>query len=58
VEDGQLNAGEPTLRSTRISTSLIYDLLDRGWTFGQVLESYPHLTAQQVAVALRWGQLR
>jgi uncharacterized protein (DUF433 family) len=58
VEDGQRNAGEPTLRSTRISTSLIYDLLNRGWTFRQVLESYPHLTAQQVAVALRWGQLQ
>ena len=58
VEDGQRNAGEPTLRSTRISTSLIYDLLNRGWTFSQVLESYPHLTAPQVAVALRWGQLR
>ena len=58
VEDEQRNAGEPTLRSTRISTSLIYDLLNRGWTFRQVLESYPHLTAQQVAVALRWGQLQ
>jgi uncharacterized protein (DUF433 family) len=58
VEDAQRNAGVPTLRSTRISTSLIYDLLNRGWTFRQVLESYPHLTAQQVAVALRWGQLQ
>lgn len=58
VEDHQINSGEPTLRSTRIAASLIYDLLNRGWTFNQVLESYPHLTPEQVAAAYRWGQLK
>jgi uncharacterized protein (DUF433 family) len=58
VEDPQLNGGQPTLRSTRIAASMVSDLLNRGWTFGQVLESYPHLTPEQVAVALRWGQLQ
>lgn len=58
VEDPQINGGEPTLRSTRIAASLIYDLLNSGWTFDQVLESYPHLSPEQVAVAYRWGQLR
>ena len=56
--DGDMNAGEPTLRGTRIAASLIRDLLIRGWSFAQVLESYPHLNARQLAVALRWGQLQ
>jgi uncharacterized protein (DUF433 family) len=55
--DPQLNGGEPTLRGTRITVRMIYDLLAQGWTFAQVLDSYPHLTAQQVAAALRWGDL-
>ena len=57
VTDPQINGGEPTLNGTRIATKMIYDLLNRGWTFSQVLDSYPHLSVQQVAVALRWGQL-
>lgn len=58
IEDPQINGGEPSLKGTRITTSLISDLLNKGWTFKQVLDSYPHLTFQQVAIALRWGQLQ
>jgi uncharacterized protein (DUF433 family) len=57
IQDPQINSGEPTLKGTRIAVKLIADLLNQGWTFAQVLESYPHLTIEQVAVALRWGQL-
>jgi uncharacterized protein (DUF433 family) len=58
ASDPSINNGEPTLIGTRITVSMVYDLLKQGWTFAQVLESYPHLTAKQVAVALRWGDLQ
>ncbi|MFC1547705.1 Eco57I restriction-modification methylase domain-containing protein [Candidatus Neomarinimicrobiota bacterium] len=58
VRDSQINNGEPTLAGTRIAVQMIYDLLQQGWTFTQVLESYPHLSLEQVAIALRWGDLQ
>ncbi len=58
VCDPQIMGGKPTLAGTRIELQLVYDLLNQGWTFSQVLESYPHLTREQVAVALRWGDLQ
>jgi len=57
VTDPQINSGEPTLAGTRVKAQMVYDLLQQGWTFAQVLESYPHLSAAQVATALRWGDL-
>lgn len=57
VTDPQINGGQPTLAGTRIKAQMVYDLLQQGWTFVQVLESYPHLTAAQVATALRWGDM-
>lgn len=58
IEDPQINGGEATLKGTRITTRLIFDHLNQGWTFKQVIDSYPHLTVQQVAVALQWGHLQ
>jgi uncharacterized protein (DUF433 family) len=57
VEDPHISGGEPTLKGTRIGVKLIADMLNKGWTFEQVIDSYPHLSHQQVAIALRWSQL-
>ena len=57
VTDPQVNGGVPTLAGTRIKAEMVYGLLMQGWTFAQVLESYPHLTVAQIATALRWGDL-
>lgn len=54
--DPQINGGTLTFRGTDISVGMIYDLLQEGWTFPQVLTSYPQLTMAHVALALRWGQ--
>jgi len=58
VSDPQINGGEPTLAGTRLKAQMVYDLLMQGWTFTQVLDSYPHLTSEQIAIALRWGDLQ
>lgn len=58
VENPEICGGEPTIGGTRIAVKLVADLLQQGWTFRQVVESYPHLTHEQVAVAWRWSQLQ
>jgi uncharacterized protein (DUF433 family) len=57
VENPGILGGEPTLAGTRIAVRLVADLLDKGWTFRQIVESYPHLSNEQIAVAWRWSQL-
>lgn len=57
VSDPAINSGDPTLKGTRISVRLIHELLQKGWTFSQIIESYPHLGIPQIATAYRWGQL-
>ncbi|MBI3740869.1 MAG: DUF433 domain-containing protein [Chloroflexi bacterium] len=44
--------GEPVIKGTRISVSLIVELWRQGWTFDEILESYPHLRLAQVCDAL------
>jgi uncharacterized protein (DUF433 family) len=56
VENPGILGGEPTLAGTRIAVRLVADLLDKGWTFRQIVESYPHLSNEQIAVAWRWSQ--
>lgn len=44
--------GKPVIKGTRISVELIVDRLADGWTFEQVLESYPHITREDILAAL------
>jgi uncharacterized protein (DUF433 family) len=50
--------GSPLIQGTDIPVKTVSDfLLQEGGTFKQVRERYPVLNNQQIAVALRWGQL-
>jgi uncharacterized protein (DUF433 family) len=40
--------GKPKIRGTRISVELILERLGDGWTIEQLLESYPHITREQI----------
>ena len=44
--------GKPTVKGTRISVELIVGWLAQGWTHEQVLESYPHITRDDILAAL------
>lgn len=44
VSDQDVLLGKPVIKGTRISVELILDLLADGWTEAQVIESYPHIT--------------
>lgn len=55
VEDPSICGGAPTLRGTRISVHLLIGQMRAlGWTRERVLESYPHLTLDQIDGACRF----
>jgi len=56
--DPAILAGKPVIKSTRISVELIVGRLADGWTFEQVLESYPHITREDILAALAFAAER
>ncbi len=53
--DPQILVGKATIKGTRISVELILELVKGGWSLDQILESYPHLTREQVRAALAYA---
>ncbi len=47
--------GKPTVKGTRISVELIVGWLAQGWTHEQLLESYPHITRDDILAALAFA---
>jgi uncharacterized protein (DUF433 family) len=47
--------GKPCIKGTRISVELILELVPSGGSRDDVVRTYPHLTAQDVEQALRYG---
>ena len=58
VTDPAILVGKPVIKGTRISVELILERLANGWTFEQVLESYPHITRDDIQVALAFAAER
>lgn len=52
VSNPEILVGKPTIKGTRISVELILGWLANGWTFEQVLESYPNITREDILAAL------
>ncbi len=47
--------GQPTIRGTRITVSVILKMLAAGKTVRDVLEAYPELTEEDVQQAMRYA---
>ena len=47
--------GKPCIKGTRIWVSLILDFLSSGETIENILESYPHLTREDVLACIAYG---
>jgi uncharacterized protein (DUF433 family) len=58
VTDPAILVGKPVIKGTRISVELILGWLANGWTFEQVLESYPHITRDDIQAALAFAAER
>lgn len=58
VYDPEILVGKPVIKGTRISVELILGWLANGWTFEQLLESYPHITREDILAALSFAAER
>lgn len=54
VIDPKILVGKPVIKGTRISVEFLMELLANGWTHGQILKDYPHLTPEDIQAALRF----
>ncbi len=58
ASDPAVLAGKPVIKGTRISVELILGWLANGWTYEQILESYPHLSREDILAALVFAEDR
>ena len=56
VIDPAIHHGDPSIKGTCVPLSIIVGSIAGGDTFGQVLDAYPHLTADDIRGALRAGR--
>lgn len=56
TSDPAVLVGKPVIRGTRISVELILGWLANGWTYEQILESYPHITREDILAALAFAE--
>lgn len=55
TSDPAVLAGKPVIKGTRISVELILGWLANGWSHEQILESYPHITREDILAALAFA---
>ena len=58
VSNPEILVGKPIVKGTRISVELILGWLANGWSFEQILESYPHITRDDIQAALAFAAER
>lgn len=56
VADPKVLTGKPVIRGTRITVELVIELLERGYTFEQILEQYPHLRQKDLQACLAYAK--
>ena len=54
--DPKILMGKPSVKGTRISVELILGWLSAGWSFEQLLDSYPNITRDDVLAALAYAR--
>ncbi len=55
VVDPKGLTGKPVVRGTRVAVELVVDLLAAGWSHAQILESYPHLSEEDIRACLSYA---
>ena len=56
TSDPAVLVGKPIIKGTRISVELILGWLANGWTYEQILESYPHIAREDILAALSFAE--
>jgi uncharacterized protein (DUF433 family) len=55
VTDPKILVGKPVIKGTRRAVEFVVDLLGQGWSEGQILESYPGITREDILACLRYA---
>ena len=55
VRNPAILAGKPVIRGTRISVELVIGLMAGGWGESDIIESYPHITREDIAACLQYA---
>ncbi|MBM3476222.1 MAG: DUF433 domain-containing protein [Armatimonadetes bacterium] len=48
--------GKPVIKGTRLAVELILDELSWGWTYEDILDSYPGLTREDILACLAYAK--
>ena len=56
VSNPAILSGKPTIKGTRISVELILGCFAGEWSFDDILESYPHITREDIIAALAYAK--
>jgi len=56
TSDPAVLVGKPVIKGTRISVELILGWLANGWTYEQILDSYPHINREDILAALAFAE--
>ena len=51
-------SGKPRVKGTRITVELLLNNLATGLTEAQIIEAYPHITAEQIRAAVAFASSR
>ena len=55
VVNPEILVGKPIIKGTRISVEFLLDCFASGWSYDDILESYPHLCREQVQAAVAFA---
>jgi uncharacterized protein (DUF433 family) len=53
--DPNIMVGKPVIRGTRITVELLVRECANGFTFAEIIESYPHITEPDIRAALAYA---
>jgi uncharacterized protein (DUF433 family) len=56
TSDPDVLTGKPIVEGTRISVEHVLELLENGWSEADILNSYPHLTADDVRACVGYAR--
>ncbi len=52
----EILVGKPVVKGTRIAVEFVIGLLAQGWSEGDILDSYPHLTKEDIRACLAYAE--
>ena len=53
--DPKVMVGKSVIKGTRITVEFIIQLLGNGWSIGEILEEYPHVTEEDIRACLYYA---